>query len=412
LRSRPLTVSGLGRDTKLLIAVSGILGLGFYGITMLLRVLFVLRLGYGPQFVGLFNAVGSLGFMAMSLPGGALGSRIGVRRTMLIGAATTVMGMALMPVAEFLPDHVQGPWLITSRVSASMGYSVLSVNLVPLLIAVTRAEDRNKACSINSAARGMGAFVGSIFGGMLPGLFANAIGQTLGDPGPYRWGLWVGAFISLAAIIPVGLGHHVDPVASRKRSGPYGAILSLPIALMVAHVYVGHAGWAMCQAFGSAYMDTELDLRASLIGLIVSGGQCAAILAALLTPRLARRLGNGWILTATTLGMAVSMVPLGLVRHWAAVVVAQLGVVALSAIWMPTLQVFQMELVEPQWRSMVYGAVSMAISLSFTSVNLGGGYLIGAAGYRSLFLLGALLSAAGGVLMLGIQQGIVRREAR
>jgi len=395
----------LGRNSILLIAVSGILGLGFYGITMLLRVLFVLRLGYGPQFVGLFNAVGSLGFMAMSLPGGALGGRIGVRRTMLIGAVTTVMGMVLMPVAEFLPSHVRATWLLTWRVSASMGYSVLSVNLVPLLIAVTRTEDRNKACSINSAVRGMGAFLGSIFGGMLPGLFADAIGQTLGDPGPYRWGLWVGAIISSVALIPVGLSHHADPVASKKRSGGYGALRSVPIALMLAHVFVGHAGWAICQAFASAYMDTELRLPASSIGLIVSGGQCVAILTALLTPRLANRLGNGWILTAATLGMAVSMVPLGLIRHWAAVVVAQLGVVALSAIWMPALQVFQMELVDAQWRSVLYGAISMSMSLSFTSVNLGGGYLIAAAGYRSLFMVGALLSAVGSALMLGIQRG-------
>jgi predicted MFS family arabinose efflux permease len=87
-----------------------------------------------------------------------------------------------------------------------------------------------------------------------------------------------------------------------------------------------------------------------------------------------------------------------------------LGVVALSAIWMPALQVFQMEMVDAQWRSVVYGAVSMSMSLSFTSVNLGGGYLIAAAGYRSLFMAGALLSAVGGALMLGIQREAMRHQ--
>ena len=403
MRIRSLAVSELSRDAKLLIAISGIFGVSFFGITMLLRVLYLLRLGYGPQFVGLFNAVGSLGFMAMSLPGGALGGRFGVRRTMLAGAVITVLGLVLMPLAEFFPAPVQGPWLITWRVGASMGWSVLSVNLVPLLIAVTRPESRNKACSMNSAARGMGALIGSLVGGMLPSLFAHVAGQTLGDPGPYRWGMWVGAAISLIALVPVALCRDENLAPPGRQSGSARAILSLPVVLLIAHAYVSHAGWAICQAFGSAYMDTELLLPASSIGLIVSAGQCAGILAALLTPRLASRVGNRWVLTITTLGMAISMVPLGLVRHWSAVVLAQLGIVALSAVWMPSLQVYQMELVQPQHRPLVYGVASMAMSLSFTTVNLGGGYLIRVAGYRPLFLVGALLSAAGGLLMMGMR---------
>ena len=44
------------------------------------------------------------------------------------------------------------------------------------------------------------------------------------------------------------------------------------------------------------------------------------------------------------------------------------------------------------------GAVNMAFGLSFSAMALGGGYLIGALGYRSLFLTGAGLTAAGALL--------------
>ena len=63
------------RDAVLLFVVSGLSALGFYGINMLLRVLFVLRLGYGPEYVGLFNGAGALTYMSMGVPSGALGSR-------------------------------------------------------------------------------------------------------------------------------------------------------------------------------------------------------------------------------------------------------------------------------------------------------------------------------------------------
>jgi hypothetical protein len=57
----------------------------------------------------------------MSLPGGALGRRFGVRDTMIAGAVVTVLGMVLMPMAEFLPDHGQDAWLLARRTASSMG---------------------------------------------------------------------------------------------------------------------------------------------------------------------------------------------------------------------------------------------------------------------------------------------------
>jgi predicted MFS family arabinose efflux permease len=184
-----------------------------------------------------------------------------------------------------------------------------------------------------------------------------------------------------------------------KARGPFPV---LPIVLMIAYVYVRHAGWATCRAFCNAYMDTDLHLSPSSIGLITGTGQFVAILAPLLTPRLAARRSNGWTLMVTTLGLSLCLVPLGLVPHWAAVGLGRLGVLVLSAIWMPALQVFQMERVDSQWRSLAYGAVSMAMGLGFGSTSLAGGYIVAAWGYRALFLLGAGLSAAAAGLMWSI----------
>jgi MFS family permease len=66
-----------------------------------------------------------------------------------------------------------------------------------------------------------------------------------------------------------------------------------------------------------------------------------------------------------------------------------------------------MELVDSQWRSLAYGAVSMAMGLGFGSTSLAGGYVIARAGYRTLFLLGVGLSMAGAVLM----RALLRRQS-
>jgi predicted MFS family arabinose efflux permease len=177
-------------------------------------------------------------------------------------------------------------------------------------------------------------------------------------------------------------------------------------------VCLRHGGWATSRAFYNAYVDTVLHLSASSIGLITGVAQFAAMLAALLTPRLASRRSNGWTLMVTTLGLVVSLLPLALIPHWGAAGLSQLGVLVLSAIWMPAFQVFQMELVEPQWRSLSYGAVSMAMGFSFGLVSLLGGYVIAAGGYRSLFTLGVVLTTASSAVIAYIHNSLDPERAR
>ncbi len=101
----------------------------------------------------------------------------------------------------------------------------------------------------------------------------------------------------------------------------------------------------------------------------------------------------------TTLGIGISLLPLVLTPHWLAVGIGLLGMQILSAIWMPALQVFQMELVPSQWRTLAYGIVSMSMGFTFASVSVVGGYMAAAWGYRSLFLLGVGISILGAALM-------------
>ena len=143
---------------------------------------------------------------------------------------------------------------------------------------------------------------------------------------------WVGAGVSLLAIVPLSLIGQVGHVASRERAPDRGPFPVLPVALLIVHVYLSQGGWASCQVFCSAYMDADLHLSSSLIGLVTSVGLFVAILAPLLTPRLAVRRGNGWTLLVTTLGRAASLAQLALIPHWAAAGRGRMGVGVLAAI--------------------------------------------------------------------------------
>jgi MFS family permease len=387
------------RDVRLILAVSTLMAISFFGIQNLVKVLYVLRLGYGLEYVGLFNATGALAYMAMSLPSGMIGSRFGAQPTMRLGGVITVLGMALLPLTELTDGGVRLALPILSQAVLVAGWSLCGVNMAPALMALTTPQIRNNAFALNSVGRGVGAFVGTIIGGFLPGLFVFLLGVSLDDPAPYRWSLWVAAALGVVALLPlVGLGP-IENRATLTAGEEAGRFPVGWVTLLVVYAFLTHGAFATCQAFCNAYMDTDLRLSPAAIGLITGVGQFVAMLAPLLVPGLALRFGNRWTLTATSLGMAISLIPLILWTNWLAVGVGRLGMVALDAMWQPALQVVQMETVASRWRALAYGICSMMLGLTFAVVSLSGGYLIATWGYRSFFLLGLVASVASALLM-------------
>jgi hypothetical protein len=65
------------------------------------------------------------------------------------------------------------------------------------------------------------------------------------------------------------------------------------------------------------------------------------------------------------------------------------------------IQIFSQEIVAPQWRGTMAGALGLGSGLSLTAVSLAGGFAIAALGYPSVFLTGAVMAVAGAALFWG-----------
>jgi MFS family permease len=388
----------------LLNAAAGIFAVSFFGIRMLLTVLYLLRLGYGLEYIGVFGAIGALAYMTMSLPSGALGGRLGMRKTMLAGGVTAVIGMTMLPLVEFLPSWSRYGWPVLSQVVLIGGWALFSVNLVPALMATTSAHNRNTAFAFSSMVRGLGTLVGTLIGGLLPLLFVTISGGSLDDAAPYRYALWTSAFLGLLSLIPLRLISRVSPITTDTREKVKGPFPVWPVFLIALYAYLSQGGSATCGAFCNAYMDTDLHLSAAAIGLISGAGQLLAVFAPLFVPRMAALHSSAWTLSVTSVGIAISLLPLALIPNWFAAGLGRVGILALTAIWLPVLQVYQMELVEDERRSLAYGIFSAVMGFGFASISLAGGYIVAERGYQSLFLLGAGMCLLGAALMAVIRK--------
>lgn len=395
------------RDVRLFLVTSFLIGFTIFGgiYTVLLN-LYLLRLGYGPEFIGVVNAAGLLGLALFSLPAGAAGTRWGSRRTMIAGLALAAVGNTLLPLAEFVPVEVRPGWLLATNLTGSLGLTFYIVNINPFLMRVTGAEERNHVFSVQAALWPLAGFMGSLVAGVLPRFFGAALNVSVDHPLPYRYPLLIAGLLlgtGVAAMLKTREPSNVDRQASTTERGamPVGII-----ALFGMIVLLTVAGEGLTRTFFNVYLDDGLHAPTGRIGALAALGQLAAVPAALAMPLLAARWGRARTYLLASLGLALSLVPLALAPHWGAAGLGFMGVVALASISRPAIMIYQMEMVAQGWRVAIASAGTTAVGLSWALMAIGGGYLIPVLGYRAVFAIGAMLSGAGACLFwVGFMRG-------
>jgi predicted MFS family arabinose efflux permease len=154
----------------------------------------------------------------------------------------------------------------------------------------------------------------------------------------------------------------------------------------------------VARTFFNVYLDSGLHVTTAQIGALTAVGQLLSVPAVMAAPLLAQRWGTGPTYALSSLGIALGLLPLALIRHWGAAGIGHASVMALALVSNPALTVFHQEIVAPGWRAAIAGAIAMAMGLGWSATALGGGHLITALGYRCLFLMGAGLTVAGVLL--------------
>src|SRR6476661_9454229 len=98
------------------------------GIYSVLLNLFLVRLGYGPEQIGLINAAGTLTFALACLPAGVIGARWGSRRIMFLGLVLLAVGSLLLPLADTLSPAWRLTWLLAQVSVLYVGLALYFVN--------------------------------------------------------------------------------------------------------------------------------------------------------------------------------------------------------------------------------------------------------------------------------------------
>jgi predicted MFS family arabinose efflux permease len=399
------------RDVWLLCATTSLGASAFLGLRQLLNALYLLRLGLGVDSIGAMSAVGAISFSLSSLPGGVLGTRKGPRRVMLLGALVNMVGMAMLPLTEMLPDTLRFSWVLFSQMVSSSGWAFFSVNAIAVMAGLTTPANRRGAYALSEAFYGLGSFSGTLLGGLLPAAFAVLLGTTTEFALPYRYALWVAMVPVIVGLVPLIIlirREEPAPVGTGAERSVARFRIGLTLLLLVSVAFFNNGAYAACRVFSSAYLDTIHRLPTSLIGAITSVAMLLAAVIALSSQRISRGHSSGWAMALASLGVGASLLTMAVVPHWVGGALGMLGVYSILSLWRPSFQALQMEIADPAWRSLVSGATAMSMSLGFGSVSYSGGLVVERLGYRAEFLLGAGLAGISAFVAITLQRRLRR----
>ncbi len=107
-----------------------------------------------------------------ALPAAVVGSRFGLRNTIILGIAVFGCGIALTLTVERMPQAQWQAWLLGSQVVTNIGIALATVNAPPYMMAVSGDYERPHAFAFLAALNPLAAFLGSVMAGVLPGFLA------------------------------------------------------------------------------------------------------------------------------------------------------------------------------------------------------------------------------------------------
>ena len=411
---------GTRREAWVVYGASIAQGVTWSGLSDAVLSLYLVRMGFGPEFVGSSAAMANLGSAVGAMPAAALSRKLGARRAMLLGCIMWASALAVLSLADIVSDPLRVMWVMTTRVVASLGLVLFMVSSQPYLTGVTAPDERPHAFAMVIALRPLGAVLGGAMGGILPVWFARlggAFGSSLAGPRPYGMTLAVGVLVyipvfwALATLPrdtpdagpPRGVAAVAcaepqppawDRLAARLRPVPWGVLIAIAA---VCALRVG--GEFTARAFFSVYLDATWAVPVAQIGGAIGLSSLLTIPAPLVTPVLVRRWGRAATVAVSAAAVALSILLLAIGSNWLVASAAFIGLSVFGAMARSVWSLVIQESVSEGWRPVSAGVANLFSGLGTMAMTSVGGVLAATAGYRATFLTSAVLVALGAVVV-------------
>jgi MFS family permease len=300
-----LALGRFERDARLFLATTFVAGaaLSLYWIDFNL---YLASLGFQPATIGLVATLASLASALVAFPASVLSDRIGRRAVIAAGIGLSLLGLGALLLSEALPVIVTGAALW------AVGQQAFMVVQAPFLTEHSRPDHRNELFAIQFAVQFATNVVAAVAGGLVATFVAATIGLDPSGPGAYRLLLVLMAALLVAALATVArLGDDRPSQAGTARLRDVGEPARFPadprrsrtwlgitirdrgrFARLVIPGFMISIGAGQVIPFLNVFLQRKFGLDLAALNAAFAVTSLGTMIAVLVQPRLARRLGQ------------------------------------------------------------------------------------------------------------------------
>lgn len=365
----------------LLATVGGAISIGVYGVDFNL---YVVALQLSNAALGVILGASGVGLALGIIPAVMLADGWGRKRTLILG------GILSGPPAMAQCLVSSTPLLTLSGAIAGMGGAAIAVVGLPMLLESSRPTHRTFVLAAAGALGVVGSAGGSILGGWLPTIMAQALTRPTTGPDGYRVVLLASLAVGALMSIPLLFWYRDSFVPQRTtlavsawRDAAWRQ-LAWRTTLVLGTVSFG-AGLAI--PYLNLYFTRDLGLSTQAFGILSAASQVCLGLASLLTTALVPRLT---VSRAVAVTQAASLPFLALLAVAPGPLLAAPAYIVRQSLMDMTATVAQgwlVGLASQRYRALTASLVLLSANLPWSISSAFGGWLAGRVGYRPGLLL-------------------------
>jgi MFS family permease len=261
----------------------------YVGISNVIFNLYILKLGYDEQSVGLLISVSLLATGLFAFPAAQCCDRLGSKTCLVVSGILTAVSLYLLYTVTSLD------MLLVLSVLNGIFSTIPTVIGVPFLMENTTCDDRLHLFSFNYGVFVIATMIGTALGGYLPHISSLFFAIPQISVEAYRFTLMVSLVVAVVSIVPLIFIR--DGKRSCRERGDMGAFIRKLFVsktvrqLVVISCLIG-LGAGLIVPFFNVYFNKSLQAGPGEIGIIFSLAQGSMIIGAAVVPYVAARFGK------------------------------------------------------------------------------------------------------------------------
>ncbi len=379
----------------------------YVGMASVIFNLYIIRLGYNEQFLGLIISVTMIATGLFAFPAAQVCGWMGSKNSLLASSIVSAI------VSFLLYVMTSRDWLIILSLLSGTFSAVQVIIAAPFMVENSTAEDRIYLFSLNFALFVVATVLGMAIGGYLPQAWSFIFGVDGGSVLSYRYTLFVSVAVAAASIIPLAfLKEKKKACTGRLAVGAMlaGLARSRVVRRLVAISCLIGLGAGLIVPFFNVYFSKMLSATPGQIGLIFALAQASMAVGAMAVPCMVSRMGKVKTVSLTYLLSIPFLVILAVSTNLYIAAAAYILRMLFMNMSVPISNSFSMEIVNSEEMAPVSSLTSMGSYMSIAVSSYVAGVLMSGGSYLLPYIATCLFYLAAAVLYFKFFSGYERRH--